>query len=179
MSKEFVMFASYFTPDYYYESVFLFFYDELWKKNIRGIIFDIDNTLTRFDEKQPSAKIAALLKKLERMGFRLCLVTNNTNKRLGHFNENLSLPGIANAIKPFTRGIRYAMETMGTKPANTVIIGDQLLSDIWAGKNSRITTILVKPISDKDFWFVRAKRVIERVILRKYFENLTLKNEKN
>lgn len=162
------------SPDYYYESVFQIPYDELWKKNLRGIIFDIDNTLTCFDEKQPSSKIVALLHKLEQMGFRVCLVTNNTNKRLGHFNENLSLPGIANAIKPLTRGIRYAMQAMGTKPQHTVIIGDQLLSDIWAGKNARITTILVKPISDNDFFFVRAKRVIERIILRKYFADLKL-----
>jgi HAD superfamily phosphatase (TIGR01668 family) len=157
-------------PDYYYESVFLIPYDELWKKNIRGIIFDIDNTLTRFDEMQPSAKIVALLNKLERMGFRLCLVTNNTNKRLGHFIQNLSLPGIANAIKPFTRGLKFAMQTMGTKPAHTAIIGDQLLSDIWAGKNAKVTTILVKPVSEKDFILVRAKRIIERRLLRKFFE---------
>jgi len=164
--------ASYLTPDFYYETVFLVPYEELWKKNIRGIIFDIDNTLTRFDEKQPSAKTAALLQRLESMGFRLCLVTNNTNKRLGHFSENLTLPGIANAIKPLTRGIRYAMETMGTKPANTAIIGDQVLSDIWAGKNAQITTILVRPVSEKDFLLVRLKRLAERWILRKYFADI-------
>lgn len=167
-----------FAPDYYYESVFQIPYDELWKNNIRGIIFDIDNTLTRFDEKQPSAKIVALLNKLERMGFRICLCTNNTNRRLGAFSENLTYPGIANAIKPLTRGIRYSMKTMGTKPAHTVIIGDQLLSDVWAGKNARITTILVKPISEKDFILVRMKRVIERFILRKYFAELKLNEKK-
>jgi hypothetical protein len=162
-------------PDYYYESVFQIPYDELWKMNIRGIIFDIDNTLTRFDEKQPSAKIVALLSKLERMGFRICLCTNNTNKRLGHFCENLNYPGIANAIKPLTRGLRYAMKTMGTQPTHTVIIGDQLLSDIWAGKNAKITTILVKPLSEKDFILVKMKRVVERFILRKYFADLKIK----
>ncbi|MDR0272193.1 MAG: YqeG family HAD IIIA-type phosphatase [Clostridiales bacterium] len=166
---------SYFAPDYYYDSVFMIPYDELWKMKIRGLIFDIDNTLTRFDEKQPSAKIVALMKKLERMGFRICLVTNNTNKRLGIFNKNLSLPGIANAIKPLTRGLRSAMSKMGTKPAHTVIIGDQVLSDIWAGKNAQVTTILVKPISEKDFFLVRAKRVIERMILRKFFHEHKIK----
>jgi len=157
------------TPDYYYESVFEIPFDELWKKNIRGLIFDIDNTLTRFDEKQPSAKVVGLLHKLENMGFRICLVTNNTNKRLSHFSENLHYPGIANAIKPFTRGLRYAMKTMDTRPKNTAIIGDQLLADIWAGKNARMCTILVKPMSDQDMFFVRAKRVIERKLLRKFF----------
>ena len=159
-------------PDHYYDSVFQIPFDELWRKNIRGLIFDIDNTLTRFDEKQPSAKIVALLNKLERMGFRICLVTNNTNRRLGHFCENLHFPGIANAIKPLTRGLKYAMRTMGTKPENSVIIGDQLLSDIWAGRNAKMLTILVKPMSDHDFILVRAKRVIERIILRKYFAAL-------
>ncbi|MCL1878349.1 MAG: YqeG family HAD IIIA-type phosphatase [Defluviitaleaceae bacterium] len=169
------MLASYFEPDFYYDSVFQIPYDELWKNNIRGLIFDIDNTLTNFDELGPSAKIAGLLRRLERKGFRICLVTNNTNKRLGHFNEKLNLPGIANAIKPFTRGIRYAMETMGTKPAETAIIGDQLLSDIWAGKNAKITTIMVKPISDRDFVLVRAKRVLERRILRDFYKKHTSK----
>jgi hypothetical protein len=169
------MIATYFTPDFYYESVFQIPYDELWKKNIRGLIFDIDNTLTSFGEKQPSAKVSALLTKLGRMGFRICLVTNNTNKRLGHFNEKMKLPGIANAIKPLTRGLKFAMKTMGTKPAHTVMIGDQLLSDVWAGKNAKVTTILVKPLSEKDFFLVRWKRVIERIILRKFFAEL---NEK-
>jgi HAD superfamily phosphatase (TIGR01668 family) len=162
-------------PDLFYDSVFEIPYEDLWKKNIRGLIFDIDNTLTRFDEKQPSAKIVALLNKLERMGFRLCLVTNNTNKRLGHFNENLNLPGIANAIKPLTRGLRYAMETMGTNPSTTVMIGDQLLSDVWAGRKAKVLTIMVRPVSDKDFWFVKAKRWVEKKMLRKYFAENNIK----
>jgi HAD superfamily phosphatase (TIGR01668 family) len=163
------------TPDYYYESIFQIPFDELWKKNFRGLIFDIDNTLSGYDEKQPSAKTAALLNRLERMGFRICLCTNNTNRRLSTYSENLSYPGIANAIKPLTRGLRFAMKTMGTNPAHTVIIGDQLLSDIWAGRNARITTILVKPLTEKDFILVKLKRILERFILRKYFANLKIK----
>jgi HAD superfamily phosphatase (TIGR01668 family) len=157
------------TPDYYYDSVFLIPYEELWGKNIRGLIFDIDNTLTAFDEKLPPAKIVALLNKLERMGYKICFVTNNTNKRLRNFNEHMKLPGIANATKPLTRGIRRAMGMMGTSPQQTAIIGDQLLSDIWGGRNARITTILVKPITERDFLFVRIKRRIERRMMRKFF----------
>ncbi|MCL2216765.1 MAG: YqeG family HAD IIIA-type phosphatase [Defluviitaleaceae bacterium] len=163
------------TPDYYYDSVFQIPYEELWNRKIRGLIFDIDNTLTAFDESLPPAKIVALMKRLERMGFKLCLVTNNTGRRLRSFNEFMKLPGIANAIKPLTRGIRQAMQIMRTRPESTVIIGDQLLSDIWAGKNARIATILVKPITERDFWFVRIKRIIERIMLRKFFQEHGIK----
>ena len=160
------------TPDYYYESVFLIPYEDLWEKNIRGLIFDLDNTLTPFHEKLPPAKIVALMKRLEKMGFQVCLLTNNTPARLKGFNEGMKLKGIANGLKPFTRGIKRAMKLMGTTHSQTVIIGDQLLSDVWAGKNAGIGTIMVKPITEKDFFFVRMKRVIERFMLRRYFQEL-------
>jgi len=160
------------TPDYYYESVFAIPYTELLNKNIRGLIFDLDNTLTPFHEKLPPAKIVALMKRLEKMGFKVCLLTNNTTGRLERFNAEMKLNGIANGLKPFTRGIRKAMKIMGTHRAQTVIIGDQLLSDVWAGKNAGICTILVKPITEKDFFFVRFKRHIERIMLRNYFKEL-------
>jgi len=156
-------------PDYYVDSVLDIPYEILWKQNIRGLIYDIDNTLAYFDRPQPPAKIAAMLKRVQKMGFRICLLTNNTRKRLAQF-DNLGLDGIANAIKPLTGGVRRAMELMGTQPAHTVIIGDQLFSDIWAGKNARISTVLVKPLTEKDFFFVRFKRIFERWFLRRYFK---------
>jgi len=164
------------TPDHYYDSVFEIPYEEFLQKKIRGLIFDLDNTLTPFHEKLPPAKIVALMNRLEKMGFEVCLLTNNTTKRLNRFNEAMKLKGIANGLKPFTRGVRQAMELMGTSRSQTAIIGDQLLSDIWAGKNARICTILVKPITEKDFFFVRMKRVIERFMLRKYFDELKRNN---
>jgi len=159
-------------PDHYYDSVFHIPYESLREQNIRGLIFDLDNTLTPFHEKLPPAKIVALMRRLEKMGFEVCLLTNNTTHRLNGFNIELKLKGIANGLKPFTRGIKQAMKLMGTHKKETVIIGDQLLSDIWGGKNAGIGTILVAPITEKDFFFVKMKRVIERFMLRNYFKEI-------
>ena len=159
-------------PDYYYDSVFHIPYDALKEQQIRGLIFDLDNTLTPFHEKLPPPKIVALMNDLQKQGFEICLVTNNTQTRLNGFNQDLQLKGIANALKPMTRGIKKAMALMGTTAKETVIIGDQLLSDVWSGKNAKITTIMVKPITEKDFFFVRMKRGIERLILRNYFKEI-------
>ena len=155
-------------PDYYVDSVLDIPYDTLWKKNIRGLIYDIDNTLAFFDRPQVSAKVAVMLKRVEKMGFRICLLTNNTRKRLAQFDP-LGLDGFANALKPLTGGVVLAMRRMGTLPAHTAIIGDQLFSDVWAGKRARITTVLVKPMTQKDFFFVKWKRFFENRLLRRYF----------
>lgn len=162
-------------PDYYYDSIFLIPYQELWQNKIRGLIFDIDNTLTPFDRQLPPTKVVALLHKLQGMGFSICLLTNNTTGRLNRFNEHLKLDGFANAVKPLTRGVSKCMKKMGTSPEHTAIIGDQLLSDVWAGKNAGITTVLVKPMTERDFFFVHAKRVVERFLLRNYINH---ENEK-
>ena len=156
-------------PDFYYDTVFDIPYDELWEMNIRGLIFDIDNTIAAYADSTPPAKVAALVKRLKRMGFNICLLTNNTNKRLQLFDKALDLSGIANALKPLPSGIRNAMKLIGTTPSHTAIIGDQILSDIWAGKNAGITTVLVKPLSNKDLAFVHVKRLVERRLLRKYY----------
>ena len=159
-------------PNYYFESVFEIPYERLWEKSIRGLIFDIDNTLTAFDEEKPSAETTKLLQELQDMGFKLCLLTNNTNKRLAGFNQDLNLPGFASALKPLTIGIKKAIKTMEVKPCQTAIIGDQLLTDIWAGKNAGIATVLVKPITHRDFAFVKIKRIVENRMLKKFFANL-------
>jgi len=156
-------------PDFYYDTVFDVPYDQLWQNEIRGLIFDLDNTLAPYAESQPSAKTVALIKRLQRIGFKVSLLTNNTNKRLELFSKPLGLPGFANAAKPLTRGVRKAMKQMGTKKGYTAIIGDQILTDVWAGRNAGLKTILVKPISNKDFFFVRFKRMIEGWLLKKYY----------
>jgi len=159
-------------PDYFFDSVYDIPFQKLYNDDFRGLVFDVDNTLTAYNEVLPPAKAVALLKRLQHMGFKIFLLTNNTNERLKGFNVNLQLPGSGFALKPLAHGLKKAMKLMGTTPASTVMIGDQLLSDVWAGKNARVTTILVKPITEKDFTFVRFKRVIEKRLLKGYFEGL-------
>jgi hypothetical protein len=159
-------------PDYFYDSVFIVPYHELWQNNFRALIFDLDNTLAPYDILRPTQKIINLMKRLQRIGFKICLLTNNTEKRVRTYNENLNLVAISGALKPLTPGVNKAMREMGSDRSQTAIIGDQLFSDIWAGRNARITTIMVKPVSKKDILAVRWKRYPERLFMNAYFKRV-------
>ena len=159
-------------PDYYYESVFDIDYQALWDRGIRGLIFDIDNTLTAYDARGPSDETAALLSELAETGFGLCLLTNNTNRRLRDFNAELGLPGFANAMKPFPWATRKAVRALGVGREQAAIVGDQLFTDVWGGRNCGLLTVLVAPITQKDFAFVKFKRMLERRVLRGFFEGM-------
>jgi HAD superfamily phosphatase (TIGR01668 family) len=159
-------------PDKYYESVYEIPYNDLWRDGTRALIFDLDNTLAPYKTAKPTPKVVALIRRLQRIGFSVCIVTNNTKRRMNAYNESLQLTAFHTALKPLPFALKRAMRAMGSDRSDTVIIGDQLFSDIWAGRNAGITSILVKPVSKKDVFTVWIKRFPERLFLNAYFKRL-------
>ena len=154
------------TPDLHAESILHIDLDKLKKKNIKGLIIDIDNTLVAWDIKSANDITKKWLLKLKEKGFKVCLVSNNTEDRVVKFNEELKLLAIHNAVKPRRKSFRKAMEMMGTNISNTAIIGDQIFTDVLGGNRIGIYTILVTPIESKEFWWTTFVRKIERHVLK-------------
>jgi len=156
------------SPDYYFDSVFDIPYKRLYEQGLRGLVYDIDNTLSGYEGKQPTARVLALVEELHEIGFQVGLLSNNNSRRLSAYNEGMGLPGASLAGKPFTRGLKRVMKEMGVAPHEAAIVGDQLLADIWCGKNAGITTILVKPMTEREVITVILKRGLERRLRKRY-----------
>ena len=60
------------------------------------------------------------------------------------------------------------MDALSSVREKTVIMGDQIFTDVWAAKNAGIRSILVSPIKDKRDIFTKFKRLLEKPILKKY-----------
>jgi HAD superfamily phosphatase (TIGR01668 family) len=157
-------------PDMHYESIFMIDADSLRQKGIEGIIIDIDNTLVAWDTKEADEKVMSFIKKLGDMGFKICMISNNTRKRVEKFNELLGLPAIHKAGKPKTTPYLKAMKLLNTHRHNTAVIGDQLFTDVLGGNRLGLLTILVTPISPKEFIWTKLVRKIERIMLKKLHE---------
>ncbi|MFZ5353585.1 MAG: YqeG family HAD IIIA-type phosphatase [Bacillota bacterium] len=153
-------------PDIYLPSVHDLDVEVLLKKNIRGIIIDIDNTLVSWETKLPDDRVIELIGRLKGHGFKLCILSNATKKRVEDFNRELKLPAIYKAIKPRRGNFRKAMENMGTDASNTAVIGDQVFTDVLGGNRLGLFTILVAPISEKEFAWTRLVRRVEKLVLR-------------
>jgi len=158
----------FFYPDMYVRNINTVPYEKLLEKNIKGLIFDIDNTLVPFDIPQPTEEIISFFENLKEMGFKICLFSNNNQARVEFFNENLGLPAIFKARKPSSKGIKKALMLLGTTKENTAIIGDQIFTDVWCGNRQNMITILVKPVATRDEFTVKLKRGIERIVVKSY-----------
>lgn len=160
-----------FFPDRYVASTYVIDFEKLYEEGIRGLIFDIDNTLVPHGAPADERAIA-LFERLKKIGFKCCLISNNQEPRVKMFNEKIQVDYVYDAHKPSTKNYKKAMEIMGTDTTSTVFIGDQLFTDVWGAKRTGISNILVKPIHPKEEIQIVLKRRLEKIVLYCYKRSL-------
>lgn len=157
-------------PDYYYPDVFAVEIDRLWSKGIRGIICDIDNTIVPYGEREVLVDVDDWFLELASVGFDVCLVSNGRQERVEYFSDYFELPAIGKAAKPTKGSLRKAVkQILELKPEQTAIIGDQIFTDVLGGNRLGLTTVLIEPLAEKEFFVTRLVRLMEKAVFnRKY-----------
>lgn len=119
----------------------------LAEKGIRLVLADLDNTLVPYRATEPPAELMAWKEALEENGIRLFLLSNSRKPgRAQKFAEKLGIPFQGHSGKPKRRGYLKAMERMGARPEETVMVGDQIFTDTLGANNAGVTPLLVRPI---------------------------------
>lgn len=142
--------------------------NELAEKGIKGLIFDIDNTLVPSHVKHADENIIKWIKTVQDYGFKACIVSNASKTRVVTFNEKLKLFAIHRASKPGTRAFLKAASYMGLNPHQIAVIGDQIFTDVFGANRAGMYSILTTPIHPQEFFMVKFKRIFERYILDLY-----------
>ena len=153
-----------FFPEEQAESAYDIAYEDLFEQGYRGVIFDIDNTLVEHGA-DADERAEELFRRLGKTGWKSCLLSNNKEERVRRFNQKIHTQYIYKAGKPSRKGYQEAMKRMGTRPENTVFVGDQLFTDVWGAKRAGLKNILVKPIAPKEEIQIVLKRKLERIVL--------------
>ena len=169
-----------FVPEYYFETFDKASAEFLSSIGVKGIVLDVDNTLEPYENPTPGAHVVSWLESLRAAGISAAIVSNNGGERINLFNKELGLPAYYKAKKPFKKNVLNAMKDMGTTKENTILMGDQVFTDVWAAHNTGIRAILVPPIKDKRDVLTRFKRLLEKPILARYKKlNKNIKTEQN
>lgn len=153
-----------FYPSECADSAYSIDYKGLYHSGYRGLLFDIDNTLVEHGA-DANDKAIHLMKELKEIGFQVCLMSNNKEERVKRFNKVIQVYSIHDAHKPSRKNYYKAMKLIGSKPKNTVFIGDQLFTDIYGANRAGIKTYFVKPIGPNEEIQIKFKRYLERIAL--------------
>lgn len=167
-------------PKLYVPSLFHIDLNKLEKMGIRGMLFDLDNTIVPRDCHQFSPAVSRWLKELQRRGFKLCIVSNNGSTRVNALAGQLGVPTVVRAVKPRKRPFLRALEILGISPHETAVVGDQVFTDILGGNRLGLYTILVMPLPGKEFWATELiNRRLEKLVLCRFKRKLALQTGDN
>lgn len=134
----------------------------LENRGIKGIILDLDNTLTLHDDAVPQDGVMDWLNKMRENNIKMIIVSNNTYERVLPTANKLGLSFVAKGKKPLTSGFTKAKKIMELNKKQVAVIGDQIFTDMICGNMSGMYTILVEPFEDERYGFLHFKRVIQK-----------------
>ncbi len=138
---------------------------------VKYLFSDVDNTLAPYETPEPDGRIRAWLGSLKDAGIQVILVSNNHADRIELFNRTLGLPAYPDAKKPSKKVLGRVMRELGAAPENSAFLGDQIFTDVLSARNLGIdVALLVPPIKDKLTLFFRAKRALEKPIIKHYYK---------
>ncbi|MEN6567059.1 MAG: YqeG family HAD IIIA-type phosphatase [Veillonellales bacterium] len=140
--------------------------EELEKIGIKGIIFDLDNTIIPWDQPAMQPDIIQWLKGLAARGFKIGLVSNNRHQRVKEIAAQFAIPFAARAYKPAKTGFRQVASQMELTSNQVAVVGDQLFTDILGGNRLGLYTIWVAPLSSKEFIGTKITRQLEKLTVR-------------
>lgn len=155
-------------PHLFYPNIFAIDFEALWDQGIRGLIFDLDNTICSYSTPKPDEKTMCFFQNLRQKGFQVWLVSNNNRQRVELFNEELGLQILPQARKPLLGALRRAVKQMDLPLEKIALIGDQIYTDMLGGNRLGVFTVLVEPVEEKENWFFKLKRKMEIPVIRHF-----------
>lgn len=139
----------------------------LRKNNIKGLLLDLDNTLTTHDNPVPAEGVLDWIDKMKSSGIKLVIVSNNHPPRVKPFADMLGLEFISEGKKPLSSGFNRAQQRMNIPFSQLAVVGDQIYTDILGANLKRVRGIFVYPIEHEKTRFFKFKRWAEKPFLPK------------
>ncbi len=137
---------------------------------VKGLILDIDNTLTFHDDPEPDMRIVKWIGQMKSCGVKMIILSNNSHDRVYPFAKKLGVECLSGARKPLPQGFHLAAEKISLSPYETAVVGDQIFTDILGANLARMPSILVKPFEPEPYLRFRLKRYLEGKILSHFIK---------
>lgn len=151
-----------FIPTYQIKTIYDLEPSRLKELGIEVVLSDLDNTLASFRCKDAEEKTIALVNKLKDNGIAFYIASNNTSKRVQRFASTLGIKALSGLQKPLSRRLKRLLDVEGLDKSKTVLVGDQIMTDVIAGNGAGIRTILTEKLVPEDPPWTKFNRIFEK-----------------
>lgn len=155
-----------FEPDRYFSRLSHVDIDrDLLGRGLDHVLLDIDNTILTRDTHEVPRDVGLWLGRARTAGVSFCLLSNNWHHGVYELAGQLELPLVAKAIKPLPHGFLRAMGKIGGTRKDTVVIGDQLVTDVLGAHFMGLPAYMLQPLVEADLWHTLLLRHFERLVM--------------
>ncbi|MGN1133480.1 MAG: YqeG family HAD IIIA-type phosphatase [Oscillospiraceae bacterium] len=154
-----------FKPKYVFNSISDITAEFLKSQNIKGLLLDLDNTLTTHNNPIPPESSLDWLDSMKAAGIKLMIVSNNSAERVTPFAKQLDVNFVPRGKKPLPVGYNRACKRLGIEKTQLASVGDQIFTDVLGSNLAGIRSIFVFPIEPETSLPFRIKRFAERPFL--------------
>jgi len=144
------------------------------KYGIKVIFTDLDNTLDNFKVLEPSKENYELKEKIEALGIKLIILSNNTSDRVSIYAKKLGIIHKSKMRKPFSRKLKAYIKELGVNKDEVVLIGDQIITDTIAGNGAGIKVVFTERLTESEPIWTRINRKFEKPIKKKLIKKKLL-----
>lgn len=154
-------------PTWYSKSIHTIDFARLRKKRIKNILLDLDNTVVPYNVLVASEIEKYFFEYLKDLGFSITIISNNNEERVSTFCSKLNIPYVYSSKKPLSRKTKQYLKENHLLTDETVLIGDQIITDIWLANNLKVKSILVEPIQVKEAKITFLNRKLDKCIRKR------------
>jgi uncharacterized protein len=165
-----------FIPNYHATSVYDVKVEFFLSIGVKNLLIDLDNTLDSYKLFTPSPRAVALKKTLLASGINVFIISNNHGPRVTAYATALGVEYLHSTRKPFAYKVRRLLKEKNYRPEETMLVGDQLITDVLCAKRAGIRVLLTEKIVEEDQWTTHFNRLLDRPI-RRYLKKKGLLKE--
>ena len=156
----------FFEPERYFSRVSnVHIRHDLLDRGIVNVLLDMDNTVVSRATHDVPLDVRLWLSQAREAGVNVCLLSNNWHRSPYEWSAELDIPVVAKACKPLPHAFMIARDRMNARSKDTVVIGDQLSTDVVGAHLLGMKAYLVCPLAEVDLKHTMVVRNFERMLL--------------
>lgn len=154
------------TPDRYFARITrIDIKRDILGQGFTSVLLDVDNTILSRETNAVPRDVGMWLGRAREAGVRFCLVSNNWHANVVDLAAEFGLPIVSKAMKPFPAAFFRARGKIGATRRETVVVGDQLMTDVMGAHLAGLRAYLLAPLVEKDLPHTLLLRTFERAIM--------------
>lgn len=154
-----------FKPTWMVHSIYSITPEQLYENNIKAVLTDLDNTLIAWNNPEATEESIQWMEMMKEADIPVMILSNNSDERVKEIADFLELEYIPRSLKPSRRAFRLAQEKLDLPAEDLLMVGDQVITDVFGANRFGVRNVLVKPVLKSDAWNTKFNRFLELKIL--------------